>query len=502
MKKIRINLLALVALIMGIIIASRLNLTPETNGEINPAGDKSAISTSDEIKALRGLSKAFTQIAKEVNPAVVNISTEKVIRGSGTPFFFYEGPFRDFFGDDFFNQFFSPSPHREYRQRSLGSGVIVNRNGYILTNHHVIKDADKITVILGDKRKFTGEVVGKDEKTDLAVIKIEDNNLPAARLGDSDKIEVGEWVIAIGSPFELSQTVTAGIISAKGRSQVGVADYENFIQTDAAINPGNSGGPLLNLNGEIIGINTAIFSRSGGYQGIGFAIPINMAKKVMEDLIGHGKVVRGWLGVIIQELIPELADKLGLKGRKGVLILDVLKDGPAERAGLKPDDLIVEMEGKEVTEVNQLRNMVADLKVGKTAELKVVRNGEEKIVRVKIGEQPEDVTALSRKESGKKESEIELGLRVQELTPELASRFGYAGEQGVIISDIEPWGPAARAGLKEGDLIQKVNQVRIRNLGDYEDALGAVSKGEEILFKIRRGEYPQYVILKTEEGRD
>ncbi|MDI6793543.1 MAG: DegQ family serine endoprotease [bacterium] len=499
--KIRISLLLLVALMMGVIIASRLDLTPNTNGEVSPISN-SPISTSDEINALRGLGKAFTQVAREVSPSVVNISTERTVKGGGMPFFFYEGPFRDFFGDDFFNQFPSPSPQREYHQNSLGSGVIVSRDGYILTNNHVIKDADKITVILGDKRKFTGKVVGKDEKTDLAVVKIEDDNLPVAGLGNSDKIEVGEWVVAIGAPFELSQTVTAGIVSAKGRSQVGLADYENFIQTDAAINPGNSGGPLVNLDGEVIGINTAIVTRSGGYQGIGFAIPINMAQKVMAALIGQGKVVRGWLGVIIQELTPELADKLGLKGKKGVLVADILKDGPADQAGIEPEDLIVEIEDKEVTEVNQLRNMVADFEVGKRAKLKVIRNGQEKIIMVKIGEQPEDTGALLEEKKEKKSEMIKLGLGVQNLTPEIASYYGYGGDQGVIITDIEQWGPADQAGLKEGDLIKELNRDRIRILPDFERALNQISGSKDILLRIRRGEHHLYLILKPEEGRD
>lgn len=499
--KIRISLLVLVAMMMGVIIASRLDLAPDTNGEVGPAS-KSPVSTSDEIKAMHGLGKAFTQVAREVSPSVVNISTERTVKGGGTPFFFYEGPFRDFFGDDFFNQFPSPFPQREYHQNSLGSGVIVSRDGYILTNNHVIKDADKITVILGDKRKFTGKVVGKDEKTDLAVVKIEDDNLPVAGLGNSDKIEVGEWVVAIGAPFELSQTVTAGIVSAKGRSQVGLADYENFIQTDAAINPGNSGGPLVNLDGEVIGINTAIVTRSGGYQGIGFAIPINMAQKVMAALIGQGKVVRGWLGVIIQELTPELADKLGLKGKKGVLVADILKDGPADQAGIEPEDLIVEIENKEVAEVNQLRNMVADFEVGKRAKLKVIRNGQEKIITVKIGEQPEDTGALLEEKKEKKSEMIKLGLRVQNLTPEIASYYGYGGDQGVIITDIEQWGPADQAGLKEGDLIKELNRNRIRILPDFERALNQISGSKDILLRIRRGEHHRYLILKPEEGRD
>jgi len=332
----------------------------------------------------------FVEVARATRPAVVNISTTKVIKyrgGPSTPFF--DDPFfRHFFGDDFFREFRIP---RERREQSLGSGVIVNQDGYIVTNNHVVEGASEIKVLLGDNREFSGRVAATDPRTDVAVIKISEHNLPTILWGDSDRLQVGEWVLAIGNPFGLTQTVTAGIISATGRANVGIADYEDFIQTDAAINPGNSGGALVNVRGELIGINTAIFSRSGGYMGIGFAIPSNMVREVMESLVKKGKVTRGWLGVQIQPLTPELAEKFGLKDTRGILVSDVSENSPAAEAGMKRGDIILEFDGKRVEDPVHLRNGVAHTEPGKKVPVKIWRKGKEMVLNVKIEELPKEV---------------------------------------------------------------------------------------------------------------
>jgi len=353
---------------------------------------------------LQTLQDAFVQVAQSVRPAVVNIATTqrpKVQEGRRTPQVppQFRGPFRDFFGDEFFERFFGEPAQRE--RRSLGSGVIVDKRGHILTNNHVIEQADQIEVRLSDKRKFTAKVVGKDPKSDLAVIKIDTpDDLPVATLGDSSRIRIGEWAIAIGNPFGLNQTVTVGVISAVGRSDVGITMYEDFIQTDASINPGNSGGPLLNLNGEVIGINTAIVAAG---QGIGFAIPINMAREIKDRLIAQGRVVRGWLGVGIQELSEELAAQFGVKPEEGVLVGNVMKGSPAERGGVKPGDIIQEFNSVRITNVHQLQREVAQSSVGSQVGLKVLREKQVLALTIVLGEQP---TELAATEPGPASSEV------------------------------------------------------------------------------------------------
>lgn len=312
--------------------------------------------SKESIDTLSKVNAAMSEVTSAVKPAIVNISSIKTIESRSVPSPFFNDPFfRDFFG----NQFRNFQQPKERKQSGLGSGVIVGKDGYILTNNHVIKGADDIKVKLSDKREFKGKIIGTDQKTDLAVIKIEADNLPVIKLGDSDKLKIGETVIAVGNPFGLNQTVTSGIVSAKGRANVGIADYEDFIQTDAAINPGNSGGALVNIKGEVIGINTAIVSSSGGYMGIGFAIPSNMAKAVMDSLLNTGKVIRGWLGISIQPITPELSKQFGTKDEKGALIGDVVEGGPAEKAGIQAGDIIVEFDGKDVIDPTSLRNSVA-----------------------------------------------------------------------------------------------------------------------------------------------
>lgn len=456
----------------------------------------SALSAKEETKAqLNNLSQAFRDLVKEVGPAVVYISTEQTVKPGGSQQQQMPEEFKDFFGDDFFRRFFG-DPQREYKQRGLGSGFVTSADGYILTNNHVVADADKIKVTLADKREFDAKLIGADPKTDVAVIKIEATNLPVVRFGDSGALEVGDWVVAIGTPFGLTQTVTAGIISAEGRSDIGINDYEDFIQTDAAINPGNSGGPLVNIDGQVIGINTAIFSRSGGYQGIGFAIPINMAQSVQESLIKTGKVVRGWLGVIIQPVTPEIAQQFGLKEATGTLIGDVLKGGPAEQSGLQRGDVVLTFDGQAIDSPNMLKNIVAATEVGKKVAVRLVRDGREQTIQVKIAEQPVDLKQASAVDDSSPEAISKFGVSVQDLTPEIADELGYTAEQGVIVSQVEPDGVAAEAGLRRGDLIQEINRQVIRSVADYNKVMADVDN--DFLALVRRGDNTIYVVVQAE----
>jgi serine protease Do len=377
----------LIGIGIGLLLAANLQHFPFSPTYSAPRG---RVPSGD----LSGAGEAFVEVTKATKPAVVNISTTKVIRFREAPLnpFFNDPFFRRFFGPDFFREFGGP---RERREQSLGSGVIVSHDGYIVTNNHVVEGASEIKVLVGDNREFTGKVVATDPRTDVAVVKISGRDLPLVPWGDSDRLQVGEWVLAIGNPFGLNQTVTAGIISATGRANVGIADYEDFIQTDAAINPGNSGGALVNVRGELIGINTAIFSRSGGYMGIGFAIPSNMARQVMEALVKQGKVTRGWLGVHMQPLTPELAKKFGLKEPQGLLVGDVSEGSPAAAAGIKRGDVILEFAGKKVEDPVHLRNEVAATEPGKRVPVKIWRNNKELILQVEIGELPKEVAMRS-----------------------------------------------------------------------------------------------------------
>ena len=439
---------------------------------------------------LQDLSAAFRDVAKKVSPAVVYISTEQTVKGQQVP-----NQFRDLFDDELFRRFFGVPEQREYKRQGLGSGFIVSEDGYILTINHVVAKADKIDVTLPDKREFKGKVIGTDPQTDVAVIKIEGEDLPTVSLGDSDPIEVGDWAVAIGNPYGLSYTVTAGIISAKGRANVGIVPYEDFIQTDAAINPGNSGGPLVNIEGEVVGINTAIFSRSGGYQGIGFAIPINMAKNIMDSLITEGKVVRGWLGVMIQPVTQDIAKSFDLEETTGTLVGDVLKGGPAEKAGIERGDVIISFDGKPVDGPNTLRNIVAQTEVGKTVPVVIIRDGKEKTINATVGEREEEMQASAGSPSSVPQK---AGLTVQELTPEIAKQLGYEGDEGVVISEIEPGSPASEAGLQRGDLIKEVNRQTVRSLSDYNEAMASIDEGKGFLLLVRRSDYTLYVPVNPE----
>ncbi|NWF98177.1 MAG: DegQ family serine endoprotease [Nitrospirae bacterium] len=446
--------------------------------------DESKIS-KETIEILSKVGQATAEIVDAVKPAVVNISTTRTIKTQGGFDPFFDDPFfRRFFGDRF-------KAPKERKSSGLGSGVIVDSNGYILTANHVIQGSEEIKVTLSDKREFMGKIVGSDAMSDIAVIKIEAKDLPVVKMGNSSKLRVGETVLAIGSPYGLSQTVTMGIVSAVGRANVGIADYEDFIQTDAAINPGNSGGALVNVRGELVGINTAIFSTSGGYQGIGFAVPTSMAKAVMDSLINKGKVVRGWIGVAIQNLTPELAKQFNLSEDKGVLIGDVVEDGPADKAGLQRGDVIIEFDGKKIEDPNQLRNKVAVTEPGQEIEVKIIREGKNLIKKIIVGELPSEIHKLSKGEYNNSLS----GIAVQNITSELIERLGLPSKiYGVIIEDIDEESPAFGI-LKEGDVILEINRQKITNMKDYDKVVSKIKSDKEILLLIYRERATIYITL-------
>lgn len=451
--------------------------------------------TDEDIAILDRSSKAFVNVVKLAKPAVVNIKVEKTTtstypRGLGP---------EDMFDHPFFDQFFGPQRRqqqkpREFKQQGQGSGFIISKDGFILTNNHVVEGADTIKVTLSDDRDFDAKVIGTDPQTDVALLKIEDpKNLPVLPLGDSSNLEAGEWVIAIGNPFGLSQTVTVGVVSATGRSSVGINEYENFIQTDAAINPGNSGGPLINGRGEVVGINTALFSRTGGYMGIGFAIPINMVKSIEDQLQKEGKVTRGWLGVVIQNVDKDLAESFGLKQVGGILISEVQKESPASAAGLQQGDVILRLDGVELHDVSDLRNRVALLQPGSKAMVEIMRNGREKKIQISIGEQPANFSKRGPA-SNDNDSLDQYGLTLQELTPELAKKFDYEEDSGLIISDVASGSAAEAAGLKPGQLVEEVNRERVKSLQDLDNVLKQ-SKSDKVLLRVRAGNYSTYVVL-------
>ena len=454
----------MIGMILGLAISSNFNLQ-------TPGNSQEPKISQEAIDILSRSSRALAEVTAAVKPAVVNISTSKTIKSQGAPHPFFNDPFfKRFFGDDF-----SPTQKpKDRKQSNLGSGVIVDKNGYILTNNHVIKDADDIRIRLSDKREFKGKVIGTDPKSDIAVVKIDAQNLPVLRLADSDRLQVGETVIAIGNPFGLNATVTSGIVSAVGRSNVGISDYEDFIQTDAAINPGNSGGALISVRGELVGVNTAIFSTSGGYQGVGFAIPSNLAKSVMDSLITKGKVVRGWLGVSIQPVSGDIAKQFNLKDEKGALVGDVTDGSPAEKAGLQRGDVITDFDGKEVADPSSLRNAVASTAPGKDVVVKYIRDGKAQSTTVRIAELPSDLQARS---TGKSTGGLK-GVTVQNITPEIRRSLDLPKRvQGVIVTDVEDGTPADDV-LARGDIIMQVNRLDIRNTKDYETAV-TKSKGKQ-----------------------
>lgn len=494
MRNGRFNARTLIAvaascLILGVLITASLNLVPLTKAttagfwtEKREGGLFSASQISD--------GKLWVRLAKELTPAVVNVSTTQMVKGRGiVP----RGPFgEDDPFNEFFKRFFGESP-RQFKTTSLGSGFIINKDGYILTNNHVVENATDITVKLGDGREFKAKVVGRDPKTDIALIKIEASNLPVIPFGDSDKLEVGEPVMAIGNPFGLNQTVTTGIVSAKGRF-IGEGPYDNFIQTDASINRGNSGGPLINSNGEAVGINTAIFSPTGGSIGIGFAIPIAMIKEVLPQLKERGQVTRGWLGVAIQPITPELGKKFSLKQANGALVSDVMEGSPAEQAGIKQGDVVVEFNGKKVKSSTELPHIVASTPVGKEVAMKVIRDGAELTLQVKIGELKEEQVAAMTSSSPK----TKLGIDIQELNPALSRKFGIKGEKGVVITEVEPDSPGDAAGLQPGDLILEINRMKVTTVNQVRRVLEKTKPDEPTLLLVKRDGGTRYVVIGSE----
>lgn len=434
---------------------------------------------------------SFSELAKDVKPTVVNISTTQMVKSPMEDFFRDFHGFRDFFGDEFFKKFFGDTQPREFKRRSLGSGFVIDKEGFILTNNHVVEKAQEITVRLANEKSYPAKIVGRDPKTDLALIKIDaDEALPFARLGDSDALEVGEWVMAVGNPFGLQHTVTTGIVSAKGRV-IGAGPYDDFLQTDASINPGNSGGPLFSLKGEVVGINTAIVA---GGTGIGFAIPINMAKNLLPQL-KQGKVRYGYLGVYIQDLTEELAQSFGLKEAKGVLISEVLPDSAAGKSGVQKGDVVLRYNGQEVTDTYQFRRLVGNTGVGKTVEMVVLRDGKRKTLSVTIGEQKEQQVAATPKE------EIDnWGLKVQELTSELGGRLGAPEDaQGVVVSEIEPGSPADNAGVRQGDLIIEIERQPVKGTENYRTLITQFKNKDAVLLTLRvrsQDYHVLFVVLK------
>lgn len=445
--------------------------------------------------------RGFSEVAERATPAVVFIQVEKQVPMGGATFFF-NNPF-DLFGEEFSRRFFGwpgggrgrqfPERRRQtFRQTGQGSGFLITKDGYILTNTHVVGDAEKITVRLADGREFKAKRIGADPKTEVALVKIEcDKDLPFLKAGDPEKLKTGEWVIAIGNPFGLKETLTVGVVSAKGRSGMGITDYEDFIQTDAAINPGNSGGPLLNVDGDVVGINTAIYSRSGGYMGIGFAIPIDMAVNIKDQLLATGKVTRGYVGVLLNpgELTDSLAREFGFEGNEGVLIADAVEGGPAEKAGVRAGDIVVKLNGRKVKDKTQFRNEVARIMPGKKAELVLMRDGREKRVSVTVAAYPdEEGGGEGAGGAGGETPEAlldRLGLELRNLTPELADELGLKGaRRGAAITEVTPGSPAEDAGLEAGMVIVAVDRKDVRNVADVK-RLAARAKGGSLLLRVR-----------------
>jgi serine protease Do len=493
-RKARSFAVVLAAVAAGVVLSAAFNLSPRSCAFWGEGGKgKGKVQGQESAPVGAGLSGRLVPadiptLFKAVSPAVVNISTTQVIRFN-RPAARPRSPFgRDPF-DEFFGNFFGNMP-KEQKRRSLGSGFIVSEDGYILTNNHVVEKGDEVTVTLLNKEEFKAEVVGTDQKTDMALVKIQaGKKLPFVALGDSEKLEIGEWVVAIGNPFGLGHTVTTGIVSAKGRI-IGSGPYDDFIQTDASINPGNSGGPLFNLKGEVVGINTAIVQ---GGQGIGFAIPVHLARPILSQLKEKGKVTRAWLGVHVQPLTPELAERLDVPGRHGGLVADVNEGSPADKAGLRSGDVIVSFDGKAVESEHELPAMVASTPVGKKVEVRVLRDGKEVALHAVLAEL-EDGAA---KGGGAPDAITGLGLTVQDITPEMARHFNIRNTKGVFVSAVEEGSAADQAGFEEADIVRQVNRQPVEGVASFEKVLRGAKGEKTVLFLVERGEARIFLALKN-----
>jgi serine protease Do len=486
----RSRLIALVlgiGFIAGVSFVTMLGSSGKHTAQAVSPGDTTTQLTSQGRALLDQFSVAFEGAAAKVNQSVVPIFSEQV-KQINNPFASGDDPFRQFFGPDFFNHFFNGAQKQKEVVRALGSGVIVSSDGYILTNNHVVDGAQKLTVKLANKKKYTAKLIGRDAQTDVAVIKIDAKDLPVASLGNSDRVKVGQWVIAVGNPFELMHTVTAGIISAKGRSSMNLADYEDFIQTDASINPGNSGGALADLDGNVIGINTAIYSPSGGNVGIGFAIPINMAKQVMNELISKGKVTRGFLGLVPQDIDDAMAKAMKLKSTDGALVGDVTSGSPADKGGIKVGDIITAVNDETIKNSTQLRNVIAGIEPNTTVKIGLIRDGKEMSVHVDLGERPSDA-ALAKGGNGGDEQQTseKLGVTVHNMNSALAKQFGIENSREVVITKVTQGSPADDAGVKAGDIVEQVNQVDVKNVDEFDKALGHLKSGDSVALLLKRG---------------
>jgi serine protease Do len=472
----------LLAFLIGFFVVSVVEVMRSSFVTSGPGPDVQVASAGSPGEILR-TPLSFADLAEKLKPTVVNISTTKTVRGGSMRSPFGQG---NPFGDEFFDRFFGDTPQREFKQRSLGSGFIISADGYIITNNHVVEQVDKIIVKLSDGKEYEAKVIGKDAKTDIALIKIKaTDSLPVAETGDSDKLRVGDWVVAIGNPFGLEQTVTAGIVSAKGRV-IGAGPYDNFIQTDASINPGNSGGPLFNMEGKVVGINTAIVAQG---QGIGFAIPISMAKSILPDLKSTGKVTRGWLGVSVQDITEDIAKSMKLKDRNGALVADVFTGDPADKAGMKAGDVVTEINGKKIKDTHELLMMIAGFRVGEAVVIKAIRDGQEKVFNITVAERKDQ--EIAGRQGGNA-----YGMVVQEITPDIAKHLGLSVKRGVIVVDVQEGSAAEEVGIQPQDIILQINKAKIESMKDYLREIGKAGEKEGILLLIRRGRSNLFVPLK------
>jgi serine protease Do len=477
----------LLACLIGFFIVSvvevlRSSFLVPTGTDVQTA---SAVAPGDNVRA----PGSFADLAEKVKPSVVNIGTTKVVKGGMRSPFGGGAPFERYFGDEFFDRFFGDAPRREFKQQSLGSGFIISSDGYIFTNNHVVEHADKIIVKLSDGREYEAKVIGKDAKTDIALIKIKPSeSLPVAEIGDSDKLRVGDWVLAIGNPFGLEQTVTAGIVSAKGRV-IGAGPYDNFIQTDASINPGNSGGPLFNMEGKVIGINTAIVAQG---QGIGFAIPVSMAKNILPDLKSKGKVSRGWMGVSVQDITEDMARSLQLKERRGAIISEVFKGDPAERAGIRAGDVVTEINGRKIKDTHDLLLSIASFHVGDKVSIKVIRDGREMTFQVTVVER-KDQPEVAAAKGGTYE---QFGIAVEDITPEIARYLGIPKNTGIIVVRVQNGSPAEEVGIQPQDIILQVNKIKITSVKEFVREVSKKANKGHFMLLIKRGQATFFVGLR------